>query len=399
AWLLGFAAFAGLLVEVFRLAEKLTGPAVALSASAMCALFGGFIWFAASGMETIPLAWGLLRAARLACIWCEASQTQKTNRLRNELIALAWLVPLLRPEGALASVFAAVALIGRPEPCCIPHYKAAVLRLAPLAGPLLMPLTHLLMTGSASSNTTKVKWLPMSPYYPNLSSLWEPVSQNLRLMFSTIVDGQQWSAVFLPSGALPIAVGALVAIPVAGWRYQKPWRALFIGAIALAMFIPCTYHTFLWNRLRYLWPFAPAWFIGVACMAKLIGDALGVIRPRWALIAPVLGAICAGSFLGNLKWTLTDLSKSAAAIDLQQVALGRWARNNLPQNATIGVNDTGAIAYFSNRPTFDVVGLTTPGEAPYWVAGAGSRFEHYERLYQTDRKRLPTHFIVYPNWM
>jgi hypothetical protein len=45
---------------------------------------------------------------------------------------------------------------------------------------------------------------------------------------------------------------------------------------------------------------------------------------------------------------------------------------------------------------FDVVGLTTAGEARYWTAGAGSRFEHYERM---DAKQRPTHFIVYPEWL
>jgi hypothetical protein len=59
------------------------------------------------------------------------------------------------------------------------------------------------------------------------------------------------------------------------------------------------------------------------------------------------------------------------------------------------VNDTGAVGYFSEHAIFDVVGLTTLGEARYWSAGAGSRFEHYERL---PRAALPTHFIVYPAW-
>ena len=76
-------------------------------------------------------------------------------------------------------------------------------------------------------------------------------------------------------------------------------------------------------------------------------------------------------------------------------ALGRWAGEQLPPNSVIGVNDAGAIAYFSGRRTFDLVGLTTPNEARYWVAGAGSRFEHYERL---RNKELPTHFIVYRSW-
>jgi hypothetical protein len=70
----------------------------------------------------------------------------------------------------------------------------------------------------------------------------------------------------------------------------------------------------------------------------------------------------------------------------------------LPATARIGVNDTGAIAYFGERPTFDVVGLTSRDEGRYWVAGAGSRLEHYERLRAKDPGALPTHFVVYPEW-
>jgi hypothetical protein len=99
--------------------------------------------------------------------------------------------------------------------------------------------------------------------------------------------------------------------------------------------------------------------------------------------------------VSRLGWTLEDLAGSSNAIRLQQAALGRWANEALPKDARLGVNDTGAIAYFSNRSVFDVCGLTTAGEARYWVAGAGSRFEHYERL---GVGRLPTHFIVYTNW-
>jgi hypothetical protein len=92
---------------------------------------------------------------------------------------------------------------------------------------------------------------------------------------------------------------------------------------------------------------------------------------------------------------MDDLATSAEAVTLQQVSLGKWAAS-LPEAARLGVNDTGAIAYFSGRRTFDVVGLTTAGEAKYWTAGSGSRFEHYEKLPSEGR---PTHFIVYPEWM
>ena len=137
----------------------------------------------------------------------------------------------------------------------------------------------------------------------------------------------------------------------------------------------------------------------IACLAQSVAEILAIARPRWRLAGGVLSGLFAGALASRLGWTLDDLWGSASAIDRQQVALGRWAEAALEPDARIGVNDTGAIAYLSNRRTFDVVGLTTPGEARYWVAGAGSRFEHYERLFKASPERLPTHFIVYRHWM
>jgi hypothetical protein len=149
-----------------------------------------------------------------------------------------------------------------------------------------------------------------------------------------------------------------------------------------------------------LWPFAPGWFVGLACLARAVGAIVGRIDARAGATATTL---VAGGFAGTLavrlEWVIEDAAQSASGIDRQQVALGRWADATLPRDARIGVNDTGAIAYFGNRKTFDVVGLTTPSEGRYWVAGAGSRLEHYERLRASSPSSLPTHFIVYPEWM
>jgi hypothetical protein len=165
------------------------------------------------------------------------------------------------------------------------------------------------------------------------------------------------------------------------------------------MFAPCFYYTFLWNRLRYLWPFATGWIVGLACLARVIGDMARALVPAGHSATGIACGVFVGLFASRLEWVLDDVAQSASGIDRQQVALGIWARDHLERDARIGVNDTGAIAYFSDRTTFDVVGLTSKGEGRYWVAGEGSRFEHYERLYSTAPSRLPTHFIVYPEWM
>lgn len=399
AWILGFAAHAGVMVETYRLASRLTGRSIAIAAGAMSGLFGGFVWFAASGMETVLLAWALTRTARIAAEWCETPRDDRTKTQLAELVVFGILGPLVRPEGAVASMIAATAIAACPLPSLRSSFRTRAWALAALVGPLLTPAINFLFTGAAASNTTAVKWLPLVPYYADWPVLRQAVWANVQTFFTVLLDGHQWSAVFVPKDNMALFVMGLVSIPVLGWRTKLPWRTAFVLVLALGMLLPCTYVSFLWNRLRYLWPFVPGWFVGLACAARLLAELAASIRPRWIAVGPVLAGLVPGAFSTLLSWTIEDLSKSAAAIDLQQVKLGRWAKANLPQDAILGVNDTGAIAYTSDRRTFDVVGLTTKGEAKYWVAGAGSRFEHYEKLVKSNPERFPTHFIVYARWM
>jgi hypothetical protein len=196
-----------------------------------------------------------------------------------------------------------------------------------------------------------------------------------------------------------IAWVALLSPIVLGVVRGRAWRGASVFVLACGMLIPTTYETFLVNRVRYIWPFAPGWFIGLASLAELAGVLAERASPRLArvtrLAAPVLAWTVVGLFLSRLSWSMADVATASEAVTLQQVALGKWAAS-LPEGVRLGVNDTGAIAYFSGKRTFDVVGLTTAGEAKYWAAGAGSRFEHYEKLPPAHR---PTHFIVYPEWM
>ena len=395
AWALGTLAHAAVAVETYRLAERLAGRAAAAGAALMCLVFGAFAWFAWSGMETVPFAWALMRAARVSADFCEpakAPRAAKRPPTEAGLLAMAMIGPLLRPEGVIASVIVAIALAVRPRNG---SRRRRLLALVALAGPLIVPLIHFAFTGHASSSTTSVKWLAANPYYPG-PQLWGAISANLRLLFTSLLDGGEWTAVFLPEHfAIPLFLGVL-ALPLAAYRRKAPYHALFVAAVALGTLLPCSYLSFLWNRVRYIWPFAGAWFVLIACFAGELGDLVRRARPRLTFVPALLTGLVAGALAMKLSWALSDLAQSSHAIQRQQVALGRWAAEHLPEDARIGVNDTGAIAYLGGRRTFDVVGLTTEGEARYWVAGAGSRFEHYEKL---AKERLPTHFIVYPQWM
>jgi hypothetical protein len=398
AWGFSFAALGLLAYDAYRIAIPLTGRATALAAGAMVLTFSGFAWCASSGMEVIPFAWSMARCVRLASDWSE-SPARRTKQLRIQLLVMAFVTALFRPEGSVLALWVAATFAVHPEAPGKPLLRsgrpwAAVAAFAVLVTPLLLLVT----TGSTKSNTALVKLLPGNPYYPG-DVMWGVVKDNARTLFKTILNGEVWSAEFLPTGAAPLAMMGLVAIPLRGVMTKRGWRAAGVVILALLMLAPCFYVTFLWNRLRYLWPFATGWMIGLACLARAVGELGTWVNHRMRVIAPLVAAAFAGALAVRLDWTIDDVANSARGIHEQHVKIGRWAAEHLPPDARIGVNDTGAIAYFSNRKTFDIVGLTSKDEGRYWVAGAASRIEHYERLHATDPTRLPTHFIVYPEWM
>ena len=392
AWALGFSALGGLAYESQKLTEKLTSRVVGWAAAVSVLTFGGLVWCAASGMEVVPFAWAIARSLRLASEWSEVAPEERTKKRFRGLLIITVVMALLRPEGQAYALLVAAVVIAYPaEKKLAFRARGLLFVLAAFATPLLLWL----LTGSPTSSTAQVKLLPGNPYYALVPS----VKENVKLLVGTIWNGEVWSAEFLPKGGAPIALLGLSAPLVAASRKNALVRGALVCAFALGMFIPCAYLTFLWNRLRYLWPFSAGILIGVMCLCHLAGELVAKVRTRYYPIAFVLAGLVGGAFLDHYEWVKEDIAQSASGIDRQQATLGRWAKEHLPSDARIGVNDTGAIAYFSDRDTFDIVGLTTPSEAPYWVAGAASRIEHYERVLRTHANLLPTHFIVYPEWM
>lgn len=377
AWLLGWASLSLLAMDTYRLAAGLVSRPVAVAAGAMVPAFGGLVWCAGSGMEVVPFAWLLVRGARLAAEHAEGESARPT-----ELCVVAAAAVLMRPEGAITLAAAALALGLRSKG------RARAWALVPLACAFLPSLVNRLLTGQSVSTTALAKWLPLNPYHQD-QRLWGAIGANVELLFGTLFDGRIWSAIFIPAGGRFLGWLALPALVYWAMREKKGLRGAFVALVALGMLIPASFDCMLCNRLRYLWPFAPGWFVALAVLAELVGRRFGKLVPV-ALAAGLVGA-----FGSQLSHSIDDLAESSDAIRRQQTSLGRWAKGALPGDAIIGVNDTGAIAFFSGRRTFDVVGLTTRSEPRYWAAGAGSRFEHYERM---PRSELPTHFIVYPEW-
>jgi hypothetical protein len=382
-WLLGFGALFGQACEVYLAGRRFMHWSFAWAAGMLVLSLSANTWFAASAMEVVPLGYLLLRSARRAAEYLEGWRS--VGRMR-ELLLLAFAAALLRPEGALAALFAAVAL-------GLTRERRRYWGLLALAAPLAAPLVNWWFTGSAQQTTALAKWLPFNPYFQG--RLWPAIADNLALFATTLLDGREWSWTFVPEGYCYVALLTLPALWLLGELRGARAHVAFLCLVGGAIVLPTTYETFLVNRLRYLWPFAAPWLLGLAALGQLLAMALSRLEARLGYLGLLLPALSGWGFAELLPISIADLAQSAAAISAQQVSLGKWAARSLPPSAKLGVNDAGAIAFYSGRATFDIVGLTTRAEARYWVAGAGSRFEHYERL---ARARLPTHFIVYPGW-
>ena len=383
AWGLAFVALGLLGYETARAAERVASERIAWLAGFLVLGFSANTWFAASGMEVVPLAWLLTRCARRSAEWLEGDH----NRLW-ELLLLAALAPAMRPEGALGSLLIATALfVGGQGP-------KRMLGGAAFSFIALPPAVNFVFTGHATQTTMLVKWLPFNPYL-TCSAVLETMFSNVQLFMSTLLDGQLWSAAYIPEHSRWLAWLVLPALIFAGQARQASSRAWLLVVLGLGMLIPTTYDSFLWNRLRYLWPFAAPWLIGVVALSDQLGELAALWRPRLGLLRYALVAAVGIALCSKFPFALEDLADSAHAISSQHVELAEWAAKNLGSSDRIGVNDTGAMAYFSEHQIFDIVGLTTAGEARYWSAGAGSRFEHYEHL---PRSALPTQFFVYPGW-
>ena len=111
---------------------------------------------------------------------------------------------------------------------------------------------------------------------------------------------------------------------------------------------------------------------------------------RLAIVTGVLVIVGTG-------WRLPTMASLYAwnvdNINSMHVALGEWARANTPPDATLALNDIGAITYVSERSVVDLAGLITPEVVPVLHAP-----DRDARLIGFMAEREVQYVIIFPNW-
>jgi hypothetical protein len=349
----------------------------ALAAALLVLLSGAAQWSFFNGMET-----GLFTMVTLAALnafvankpgWCTV-----------------WLsiAGMTRPEGLLltgAILFSTIAedILHRRQP----RWRQILLISLAIVPGFLPSAANWVVTGSPSATGFQAKaWLYNVPAYP------KEILHSMILAYRDILLGSflGWNSpvpAFTPPGLLILMILAWFFF---GW--EQRWKKLLVtglwffgAALANAALI-----TSSWHVGRYQVPLIP-----LAFSIAISGLAAPEQRThrRWQRIAAV---ICTFYLIGASIHALPDFialyHRSTRTTVNQQLVLADWMREHLPSQARVGVHDTGSLRYVGERPTYDLVGLTTPDAAEAWRHGAGSVYELME-----NSPMRPDYFAIYPD--
>jgi hypothetical protein len=322
------------------------------------------IWGAYSGLE-IPLSL-LLAALAPATLLADLrrSHAGRADGLRWSLLAAA-LLPWARPELAIIALAGALWL-GWGAARGWATWRAAGAYLAAAGAGLATLLTFYWMATGRP--------LPSSFYAkvggPSLGAA--PAAL------------QEWVA----AGAWqPFTLLALAAFGAAAlWRVRRDsgeWparRPAALMALACALYLGAMLIALRWfgQEDRYILPLhALAIPLVVGLPAALLGwpqaPATLSRRARRAALLAGAGLALLVHIVTLRVWAATDYSLFVQNIEDAHVAPALWLRAHTPPGTVIAAEPIGAVRLFSDRPTVDIVGLTTPAQLGHygdWAATA-----------------------------
>jgi hypothetical protein len=156
-------------------------------------------------------------------------------------------------------------------------------------------------------------------------------------------------------------------------------------------------HAVLYQHGRYLIPLIPCNAV-IGVVGLLEARRLAALRGyRWRGSEKKLVVLVCLLFVMATAWRLPTMARLYAwnvdNINKMHVAIGHWVAEHTPSDATLALNDIGAIAYISERPVLDLAGLVTPEVVPLLRAP-----DWESRLADFIIEQDVQYVIIFPNW-
>ena len=365
-----------------RLAGIWTGHrGLGLLASALTALAGPMVWGALSGMEV-----------SLAALLVTGSLVLRAQDREGAAAVALGLGTLARPEAILLLplfwlsgplTWRRALRWGGPVAACVAPWVA--FNLATIGSPL---------PGTAAA---KIEGGLLGA----LSGVREPLATALlRRPGQYASEWVRW--LWRVDALLPLLV-----LPGLGWLARRWGRPALVPACVLlahplAMALLAPYRDPGFQEGRYSIHLLPLAL--VVAVTPLAGNRIAARAEAHGELPPLPGGWLTSSWLGRagalalvigvlaaLPGAASRYAWAVQNIEAMQVHLARWVTDHTPPTARLGLNDVGAIAYFSRREIVDVMGLVTPAVLPYRREGEAGVLRYLERA-------CPDYLIVFPAW-
>jgi hypothetical protein len=392
AIILGAGLFALAALLGYELGRRLAGERAGLWSGALIAANGAFAWGATSGME-VALFSVLILATLLAFV-----RELPTGRFLLTPF-LGALTALTRPEGLLlalvitgAVVFVIFRDFRKTRPDSLRRSMGAVLyAYLPIAAGVAQYMFYKIATGSSVQNGVVAKSLLYEPvFYP--TEFLDALFQNLTKLSLFVLTGLEPGNYLFPGTILFCMLGVwYLAFEDARYRtFAVASGTALVLAMSSTAILGLPGASWGWHHYRYVLPFFPPLLV----FAVVGFYSLRTFEERAWLPEALAGFALLVSLLSLPIWAATTGGNSLQ-INEQQVTVGYWIRENLPAGARVGVNDAGAMRYYGDHPTVDLIGLTTNGLALPSRNGLGSL---YETLEEMPEEKRPDYFAIYPTW-
>jgi hypothetical protein len=360
---LGLALTLGTACLAGRLAGLWTGDrGLGLLAAALTALAGPMVWGALSGMEV-----------SLAALLLTASLLLRAQDREGAAAVVLGLATLARPEAILL-----LPLFWLSGPLT---WHRGIKWLGPVAACLAPWVAFNLATiGSPLPGTAAAK--VEGGLLGALAGLREPLATALlRRPGQYVAEWARW--LWRIDALLP-----LLLLPGLWWLARLRGRAVLIPACVLlahpvAMALLAPYRGPGFQEGRYSIHLLPlALVVAVVPLAGWLTPGRARRAAALALLAGVLAALPGAA--SRYAWAVEN-------IEAMQVGIARWVTDHTPPTARLGLNDVGAITYFSRREIVDVMGLVTPAILPFRREGETGVLRFLEQA-------CPDYLILFPDW-
>jgi hypothetical protein len=388
-------------VLLFLIGRELCEERVGQAAAFLFLINGNLAWNYLSGMET-----GIFSTLLLAAVYCLVRWAGE-RRAGWLTAGMVWfsLTSLARPEGFVLLFICIVFVILKGRRLYGARIFLSLFALLPFTLYLIFVKTQ---TGTFSTSGVLEKSILSAPYYTpwekmgklvdNLLLILGGYYQNLAnsffydgAMFPLSPTGALYPFSLFPPTAFLFALAG-ICLGITREHNKSSFRPILIMAILLCFGILCVTNAEVVasHYFRYLSPFQPLFLFFVSLGLYEISKLFENIGPRLFRVSSIILVLLMAPSL--FYWAYI-YGENCNDLFEQHRRTSWWIKDATPQDSVIGVTDAGIIAYFSERRTYDFVGLTTPDQSQHWRQGRGSTFERLEHL---PPENLPDYIVTFP---